>query len=72
MITAEKTVKDLDNYYGKAVILKYLLNDEYEIEVQMPLNWKEDELPDILANTFVEAPKKIHILSIDTDKRLLN
>lgn len=72
IMTAEPYVKDLDNYYGKPTIIKYILNGEYEIEIQMPINWKEDDLPDVLQKSFIEPPKSIHITSVEIDNKVLN
>ena len=72
-ITADKSVtKDLDRFIGKSVRLKYRLNNNYEIEVHMPINWNMKTLPTALKDSFIEPPREIHILSIIEDKSMLN
>jgi len=63
-ITVNKNIKDLDSYLGKKCILKYMLNKQYEIEIEFPLGWKMEDIPKILAETFIEKPLTVHIISI--------
>lgn len=72
-LTASKAItKDIDNYLGRACILKYLLNNNYEIEVHMPADWNMKTLPVALKDSYIEPPVSIHLLSIDVDNKLLN
>ena len=71
-ITASNSIKDLDSFIGKPCILKYILNDSHEIEVRMPIDWKMNDLPYVLKESFIEPPRTVHIVSLAIDLACVN
>jgi hypothetical protein len=72
-IQFDKSIKhDLDKYFGKPSIIIYVLNNTYEIEIQMKEGWDKDELILALSDSFIVAPKDIYVKSIHLDIIHLN
>ena len=76
-LTAEKTVIDIDNFYGKACDLCFVVNGKDEITIQLPIDWKQSELSEIIKEALFTCGdyfsiKTIRITSIKENKTLLN
>lgn len=74
-ITSDESVKDLSNFLGKATIMRFVINDKYEIEMQLPFNWEIEDLPEVIAAALTaigELPETIHTISIEENKTILN
>ena len=79
-ITASKKItKDLDKFIGKSTIIKFKIitttNNEYESELQMPVNWKYVELARMITDIFHMCdgiPSSVHILEAVEDISKMN
>jgi len=71
-ITADKSITNVEAFVGLACKMEYILNSHIEISVGCPMGWTMAELPKILAMSFTEEPKAVHLMSIKYDESILN
>jgi hypothetical protein len=79
-ISFNRNIKnDLDYFIGKATNIKFIITDaqltSYESEIIMPINWKRNELVEIIKDALLmcEAkPVKIFVDSITENVSVLN
>jgi hypothetical protein len=66
-ITFSITIKrDLDFYFGKPTIVKFIVNSEYENEIHCPKSWNRESFVRTLTDTLLmyNEVKTVHIVSI--------
>lgn len=66
-LTISDAIKhDLDFYFGKPTIVKFIVNDEYESELHCPNGWDRKSFVRTLADALLlfNEVKTVHIVSI--------
>jgi hypothetical protein len=66
-LTISDTIKnDLDFYFGKPTIVKFVVNNEYESEVHCPNGWDRKSFVRTIADALLlfDEVKTVHIVSI--------
>lgn len=63
-ITAAASIEDVNNFVGLPCKMSYILNSHISIDITCPVAWTMDDLPTILAQSFIEPPVAVHLLSI--------
>ena len=71
-ITVDASIKDLADFETQPCDMKYILNSHIEVDIKCPIGWNMSELPAIIAQSFIETPVAMHIISVTPDYSLLN
>lgn len=63
---------DLDFYFGKPTVIKFIVNDEFESEIHCPEGWNKQSFVRTLADALLlfNNVETIHILSVS--EKILN
>jgi hypothetical protein len=66
-LTISDTIKhDIDFYFGRPTIIKFIVNNEYESEVHCPNGWNRESFVRTIADALLlfNEVKTVHIVSI--------
>lgn len=74
LTVSSQVSKDIHKFIGEPAILVYdittSLNETTEDTIQLPINWKVAELPEVLKESFLNVPgivTSVHIKSYSLD-----